>query len=112
MPRKKIRPGYCAIQCLELPSYRSVRRIWHINDDIWELCFTSKMPRDEYGQCDPSKYKITIRYGLNRIDFLDTLIHELAHAIEFSYEIDIQHALIHRMEAPIRDLIIQNLFYA
>ena len=38
----------------------------------------------------------------------DTFLHEILHAIEYEYGIEIPHPLVHALEEPIRRLLVEN----
>jgi hypothetical protein len=63
-----------------------------------------------WGLCDPGDKTIQLRLGGKSKERLKTFVHEVLHAIEFEYEIEIPHKLIRDLEAPIARLIIDNVF--
>ena len=52
--------------------------------------------------------QIVLRSDLSKRAMLETLIHELLHAIEYEYNLPIPHALIHRLEKPLLKCLILN----
>lgn len=60
------------------------------------------------GTCCPDDKEILILQGLDPMERLSTLVHELLHALEFEYEIEIPHKLIYQLERPITQLLMDN----
>lgn len=82
-----------------------------IRDNIWSIKFVRSIkdqPKDTVGECDPGEHVIRIKLGQSREERFKTLIHELAHAICFEYEIKENHSTIHAIEEPILKLLIDN----
>ena len=76
----------------------SIKRQRTIRDGKERLC----------GLCDGEKKWIKIRKEDDDMKELMHLIHELLHAIEFEWDIEIPHKLVHQLEEPIARLIIDN----
>ncbi len=94
------------------PGYRSYPKEWVIGDSTYTLVFKHKIDSEThnvYGECDPSDMEIRIVYGLSRKDLFMTFVHEMAHGIEFEYEIFIPHKLIEKLEEPIAQIIYDNI---
>ena len=53
------------------------------------------------GMCHPDLKQIHIKNGMSKAATLKTFIHELLHAIEFAYEIKIEHKTIYSLEDPL-----------
>lgn len=87
-----------------------------IKDTVYDIVFVKKMRHKTrsgglgitYGICDPSEAKILISKGIGKKKTLETLIHELLHAFEAEYDVDIPHRLVYRLEKPILDFLINN----
>jgi hypothetical protein len=56
----------------------------NINGDQWEVHFTTRkqMPAKTWGDCCHHRKRIRVRRDLSERNTLDTLVHELRHAIE------------------------------
>jgi hypothetical protein len=81
---------------------RFVRCITEAGDD-------PRSRRRTIGLCCPERRTIWIVQGLKPADRFDTYTHELMHALEFEWGLPIPHALIRKLELPIRRLIVDNL---
>lgn len=81
-----------------------------VGNETYDIVFKKTVDGDDtvFGSCDSGEKEIVIKIGLNPIDRAETLIHEIMHALEFEYNLDIPHALIHKLERPIRKLITDN----
>jgi len=82
---------------------------WLIGDEVWrsktvKQCNT---PGND-GECDPSTLVMQIKRNKDKQLMRDTLIHELLHAIEYSYEIEIGEKMILILERPLRKFIEDN----
>lgn len=90
-----------------------IPRKFLIGDSIWTVRFVKKFgfgekDQDTRGLCKPDTQEILIQQGLSTRERLDTLIHEVLHALEFEYEIDIDHKLIYKLEGKIAQFLIDN----
>jgi Zn-dependent peptidase ImmA (M78 family) len=91
-----------------------IPRRWLVGDNVWTVKFVRKFKwdgvkdSDLMGLCDPERQEILIKVGIDQKDRIETLVHELLHAIEFEYDIKIGHKLIKKLEGPITKLIIEN----
>lgn len=84
-----------------------------VGDSIWAIRFMRRLAADDgkmitWGLCDPAEQTIYIRLGQSPKERLKTLLHEILHAIEEEYQLDIPHQLIHRLEDPLARLLIDN----
>lgn len=80
-----------------------------IGDSIWEVKFVRDIDNGRTaGNCDPNEQVISIRMGQCETERLKTFIHELFHAWEEEYGLEIPHKLIYRLEEPIVDFIQDN----
>jgi hypothetical protein len=70
-----------------------------IGDGIWTVKFVRKVPQVEKGYllglCDPCDRIIYIRQGQSYIDRADTFLHELIHALDFEYDLNIKHKTVY-----------------
>lgn len=60
------------------------------------------------GLCDEGKKLIYICKGMGKLRTFEVFIHELFHAVEFTWRLPIPHALIHKLETPIVKLCLLN----
>lgn len=88
---------------------RDFPREIHLGDDVWRVVFKRAIPPEDddhpanptLGLTDPSTHTISIAMGQTAFERLRTFVHELFHAIEYSYNIRISHWLIYRLEVPV-----------
>lgn len=85
------------------------KTIW-INDSLWKIRFVRIVDNDPkfMGCCNFETKEICIKVGLSREDRALTFIHEVMHALEFEYDLPIDHSLIYRLEKPIYNLFCDN----
>ena len=62
-----------------------------------------------YGVCDPSTLEIFISRRLDLEETFKTFVHEVLHAIEFEYDIELKHSLIGKLEQPIFEFLRDNV---
>lgn len=53
------------------------------------------------GECCSDSRQIRIRMGMSEKLTLETLIHEILHALEFEHKIPIPHKVIHQLEGAV-----------
>lgn len=59
--------------------------------------------------CDPETRTIVFRQDLtNKRELFKTLIHELLHALEFEYSLNLPHKVIRDLEEPITRFLEEN----
>lgn len=91
------------------PRQRDYKREWLIGELIYDLQFKRSLPCNDYGLCsDDGVIEISQRKNKNGKERLKTFIHEMMHAIEFAYEIEIDHDTIEKLEEPICNFILDN----
>lgn len=85
------------------------KKIW-INENEWTIRFVKVVDNNVkfLGCCNWETKEIFIKIGLNPKERAMTLVHELLHALEFEYDLSIDHALIYRLERPIYNLVYDN----
>ncbi len=66
--------------------------------------------KETYGICDPSKSEILIRSGQSGDDRLKTFFHEICHALEDAYQIEIPHDQVYRWEVAWSEFFVSNWF--
>lgn len=84
-----------------------------IRDSLWAIRFVRKPPgtTDRYwndGLCDPSANTIYIRLGLDEHERFKTFVHEILHALEHEYELELPHHIVHALEEPILRILLDN----
>lgn len=82
-----------------------------VNGNYWDIKFCRKTPDNppsDLGLCDPGIKTLFIRYKQSSRETFMTFCHELLHAIEDEYEIDIPHNVIYKLEDAIADLVENN----
>ena len=82
-----------------------------IGDDIWTIRFCRRVPGEAekvLGLCSPDDLTIWLKMGQSSEERLRTLIHEVCHAVCFSYGIKECHRTIYRLEMPILRLFRDN----
>jgi hypothetical protein len=79
--------------------------------DPYELQWRRDMGMHEgeivLGECSASG-TIELRQGRDIKETYETMAHELLHAIEFAYDIDIPHELIYKLQKPLGYLLRRN----
>lgn len=79
-----------------------------IMDIHWKIIMKKRIGRGGImGQCIPDVLEIHILEGLNEIDLVSTIIHEVLHAVEYGLQRSISHSLIYKLEAPLASLFHQ-----
>lgn len=76
-----------------------------INGEYWKIRFVNKLPGC-LGECDPSEMEIRIKRGLGSEERLKTFLHEAVHAMEFSYNFQIKHSHVYKLENGMFDLLV------
>lgn len=90
---------------------RSIPREIHLGDSIWKVKFVRKIPdeaEDTLGLCDPSECTIYIKQGQSYVSRLDTLFHEIIHAIENEYEFDLDHKHVYKLGEALAKFFVDN----
>jgi hypothetical protein len=54
------------------------------------------------------KRQITILHGMSDTETIKTLIHEVFHAMEFEYQLEIKHKTVHALEEAVLKLLKLN----
>lgn len=88
------------------------KKVW-IGESEWSIKFVKLVDGNEkfLGCCKADTKEIFIKVGLRPKERAHTLIHELLHALEFEYELEVAHDLIYRLEGPIYDLVCDNFIH-
>ncbi len=89
-------------------------RVLVIGDSIWKVRLVNVIKEPGHGRGQifgltcPDLKLIKIVKSLPDREFARTYVHEVCHAIEEEYDIEIPHWLIYALEEPILDFIIEN----
>lgn len=60
-------------------------------------------------ECDPGSYEIRIKIGQTKAELFQCFIHEVLHAIEFEFPIDLSHRNIYKLEEALFQLLRLNV---
>ena len=63
---------------------------------------------DDCGQCDDNKQAITIKKSMPSDLELDTIIHEVTHAIDYQMNLDLTERQVHGVGAGLAAVLIDN----
>ena len=94
------------------PTCRQYPKHIYVRGTQWDIKFCRKTP-DTYpgegvGLCDPETKTIYIKYKQPPRETFLTFIHELLHAIEDEYEVEIGHPIIEPLEYAVANLLENN----
>ena len=73
----------------------------------YKLIYDAKM-QDDCGQCDDNKQTITIKKEMPSDLELDTIIHEVTHAIDYQMNLDMSERQVHGVGAGLAAVLIDN----
>jgi hypothetical protein len=79
-----------------------------VGEELWKIRWKRKIIDNGVeclGLCCSLTKTIYIRLGQNKKERLSTLYHEVLHAIEYSYGIEIPHQLVYDLEGPLSELV-------
>lgn len=83
-----------------------------IGESVWQVRRPRKLKAPGKGEvlglCDTVNQVIHVKAGLGYTETLVTFVHEVLHAFEDEYELDIPHELVYGLEAPIAYLLLDN----
>lgn len=63
---------------------------------------------NDVGYCDDKKKILYIKLGLEKLEELDTFIHEIFHAVEKEYKIKINHTKLDKLATALAEAIVAN----
>ena len=88
---------------MRVPKITDYPKQIQIGDAIYKIKFVARIgnSRTTLGICDPSDYIIRIKKGMTKEETFATLIHELLHAFEAEYDINISHKAVYQLEQAI-----------
>lgn len=95
--------------------YRTFPKQVTVGDSIWRIVFVRKVrlvknPENVMAATCAETQTIEIVYGLSRKELLETFLHEVMHAIEYEYDINIPHDVIYKMEPGLASFFAENIF--
>ncbi len=95
---------------MKLPTRKRYPQELVINNEVYRVRFVTKISGDcqVMGNCNPTTRVIQIKNNQSAGETFATLIHELLHAIEFEYDLDIPHKHVYALEKALADLFLQN----
>lgn len=82
-----------------------------IGENSWDIIFVRKIPGEDestLGLCNATECTIYIKMGQSPEERFKSLIHELMHAIAYTYNIKQDHNVIWKLETPILKLLLDN----
>lgn len=96
---------------MKLPTVRQYPKTVKVADEIYKIKFVRKVPgQDEntMGLCDPETRVISIKLGQSVTETFNTFIHEVLHAFEYEYDLEVPHKLIYAFERALSDFLLTN----
>lgn len=92
---------------------RDIPKTLVIGNNVYDVMMVKRIAhsKDALGECDGANKEIYIVRGQGRYETLKTLIHEILHAFEFEYKLNIEHSLIYKLEEPILSFFCDNWNY-
>lgn len=60
------------------------------------------------GLFDPNRREILVKVGLSQDETLKTILHEVVHAIEEEYDVNLPHKHVYRLEEALFDFMCAN----
>ncbi len=96
---------------MKLPAAKDYPKELHFNEETYRIKFVPRVPgcsKSDKGLCDGSTNTIYIRKSLDKSSMFRTFIHEVLHAMEFEYEMKVDHKIIHQLEKAIGDFLMVN----
>jgi hypothetical protein len=97
---------------MKLPAEKDYPSEIHVGEETYQIRFVSKLPggrKRDIALCNPQTRTIHVKRGLTKSQLLRTVVHEILHALEFEYDIEIPHKLIYQLEKAIVDTLLMNL---
>ncbi len=79
-----------------------------VGSDQWTIEFVESLSKDTLGTCDPSTHCIRILKGQTRRELFSTFVHEVLHAFEFSYDFELKHRHVEKLERAIVEFLLEN----
>lgn len=85
---------------------------WLVGDAVYKVTVCKRLGKkgEIFGLCDQKNKKIKLAAWQGKFVGLETLLHELLHAIEMEYQIHINHDTLDIIAQAMHDLLISNGF--
>jgi hypothetical protein len=94
---------------MKVPNTTEYPKTLRIGNVTYRVVFRNRIDNtDPLGMCHSIKKIIYLKKGLSLVSTFSTLIHEVLHALEFEYNIEIKHKSIHQYEQAILDFLMNN----
>lgn len=100
---------------MKFPELQEYQKNYSINGNVWELKFKNKIKGSLFGECCSEAKSITValfhphlRRRMQLVEIYSTFIHELLHAFEFEYGIDLGERRVTELECALMDFFVSN----
>jgi hypothetical protein len=94
---------------MRLPAERSYPKRIIVNEEEYTVTFQKKViDANTLGICDSGEKRIVIKKGITPKERFSTYIHEVLHAIEFEYEVEIKHEVVYALEEALIKYLLEN----
>jgi len=95
---------------------KDFRKDWIVGEDVWSVKFSRDLDKDAdskenestLGLTDPSEMELLIKQKQTPRLRMSCFIHELLHAMEDSYNIEISHKAVYQLEKAIMNFLLVN----
>lgn len=94
------------------PKMKDLPRQIELKDGIWDVVFKHELKDHGVfctGLCDPGEKRISIKTGQTPDERFATLLHEVIHAIEFEFNIDLGEHTVRKLEKGLMQFLAQVL---
>lgn len=78
----------------------------HVRGTTYKVVFVKKL--DCLGETNWETRTIKIKAGMGKNETFKTFLHELCHAVEFSWPIKLKHKTVYELEEAIFQLLLEN----
>ncbi len=93
---------------MKVPEIKDYPKKIYIRGDVYRIVFIKNLKELGVTSTDPDVIKI--KAGMSKNETFKTFIHEVLHAMEFSWPIELSHKTVYRLEEAIFSLLIDNFF--
>lgn len=96
---------------MKLISAKDYPKFIYVNDEKYEVRLVKRVPggpNTDCGLCDSEIKVIWIRKTQSPAGLFHTFVHEVLHALEAEYSIDIKHRTIYELEVAIASFVTDN----
>lgn len=95
---------------VKVPAIKDYPKQIYIRGESYKISFVKNL--DCLGITDSGARTIKIKAGMSPHETFRTAIHEVLHAIEFSWPVKIKHKTVYKLEKAIFDVLLDNGFLA